>query len=112
MWTKFTMYSDAEIKPICMSSRAKMIFFLVGINLVRCDLNEMNISLLHRTLELVPQITLDGCRMPNGSVDIYDLLLKKCLRLRTLNIIQCNTFDHGTWLRRQYPVLKTVQVST
>ncbi|XP_031626174.1 uncharacterized protein LOC116342627 [Contarinia nasturtii] len=80
------------------------------INLVRCDLNENTVRLLEKTLEFVPQITLDGCRLASASVDVYDLLLKKCHRLRTLNIIQCNTFDHGTWLRRRYSTLKTVQV--
>lgn len=80
------------------------------LNLVRLDLNDVTVSLLQRTLSVVPQITLDGCRLASATVDVYELLLKKCRQMRTLNIIQCNTFDHGTWLRRRYYTLKTVQV--
>lgn len=80
------------------------------INLVRMDLNDVTVSLLQKTLNIVPQITLDGCRVSSHEIDIYNLLLKKCRQLRTLNIIQCNTFDHATWLRRKYTTIQTVQV--
>lgn len=80
------------------------------LNLVRLDLNELTVSLLLPTLNIVPQLTLDGCRLASRDVDVYELLLKKCRQMRTLNIIQCNTFDHATWLRRRYTTVKTVQV--
>lgn len=80
------------------------------INLVRMDLNEVTVPLLQKTLNMVPQITLDGCRVASRDVDIYELLLKKCRQLRTLNIIQCNTFNHATWLRHKYSTIQTVQV--
>lgn len=80
------------------------------INLVRMDLNNTTVSLLEKTLRIVPQITLDGCRLANRDVDVYELLLKKCRELRVLNIIQCNTFDHSTWLRRRHATIQTVQV--
>lgn len=80
------------------------------INLVRMDLNEVTVPLLQKTLNMVPQITLDGCRVASRDVDIYELLLKKCHQLRTLNIIQCNTFNHANWLRHKYTTIQTVQV--
>lgn len=80
------------------------------LNLVKMDLNDVTVSLLQKTLCVIPQLTLDGCRVVNSNVDVYELLLKKCRQMRTLNIIQCNSFDHGTWLRRRYCTLKTVQV--
>ena len=80
------------------------------LNLVRLDLNHLTVSLLLDTLRIVPQLTLDGCRLASRDVDVYDLLLKKCCQMRTLNIIQCNTFDHATWLRRRYTNVRTVQV--
>lgn len=80
------------------------------INLVRMDLDEMTVGLLQKTLNIVPQITLDGCRVVDREVDIYELVLKKCRQLRTLNIIQCNTFNHATWLRHKYSTIQTVQV--
>lgn len=80
------------------------------LNLVRLDLNDVTVSLLLPTLSIVPQLTLDGCRLASRDIDIYDLLLKKCRQMRTLNIIQCNTFDHATWMRRRYTNVKTVQV--
>lgn len=80
------------------------------INLVRMDLNEKSVLFLKKMLSVVPQITLDGCRLENRDVDVYELLLKKCKEIRTLNIIQCNTFNHSTWLRRKYPNIQTIQV--
>lgn len=80
------------------------------LNLVRLDLNDVTVSLLLKTLTIVPQLTLDGCRLVSRDVDVYELLLKKCRQLRTLNIIQCNTFDHATWLRKRYNTVRTVQV--
>lgn len=80
------------------------------LNLVRLDLNDVTVSLLLKTLNIVPQLTLDGCRIVSRDVDVYELLLNKCHQMRTLNIIQCNTFDHATWLRRRYSTVKTVQV--
>lgn len=80
------------------------------INLVRLDLNDVTVPLLQKTLSTVPQMTLDGCRVAHRGIDIYGLLLKKCRHLRTLNIIQCDTFDHATWLRHKYSTIQTVQV--
>lgn len=85
---------------------------LKSLNLVKLDLNVTSIALLQKTLNSVPQITLDSCRLANRNVDVYEMLLKKCHLLRTLNIIQCNTntFNHTSWLRRKYHRLETVQV--
>lgn len=80
------------------------------INLVRMDLNDVTVPLLQKTLSTVPQMTLDGCRVAHRDFNIYELLLKKCRQLRTLNIIQCDTFDHATWLRHRYTTIQTVQV--
>lgn len=80
------------------------------LSLVRVDLNDVTVSLMQKTLNIVPQITLDGCQIASRDIDVNELLLKKCHRLRTLNIIQCNSFDHGTWLRRKHNTLQTVQV--
>lgn len=85
---------------------------LKSLNLVRLDLNVTTVALLQKTFNEVPQITLDSCRLANQEVDVYELLLKKCHRLRILNIIQGtkNTFNHASWLRRKYHTLETVQV--
>lgn len=85
---------------------------LKSLNLVKLDLNVTTVALLEKTLNKVPQITFDSCRLANRDVDVYELLLKKCHHLRILNIIQCNknTFNHTSWLRRKYRNLQTVQV--
>lgn len=82
---------------------------LQSLTLVQMDFNETTISQLDKILEIVIQLTVENCRVSCMTIDMYELLFKRCYRLRTLNLIQCS-WNHHSWLCRRYDTLRTIQV--